>query len=204
MKQIAKLHEKFWWISNSHICNVRCIWVKNNILYNYKNIFNQHDAFPITPIWVEKVLLYQVNNFSNTIPCRNNIDVNHTFRMRMSWKYCILWKTYFIAIQCVTWQQCSDKSYQRAQQRPPLFSAFPHHARMDIKGRTKSRERAVRPEMRAGWHRSVALDGRPEDAFSDGYSHRKVSPTPSNFLVKPGRALANGCSHGQLSVRPSA
>ena len=90
---------------------------------------------------------------------------------------------------------------QHAQQRPPLLSVFPHHARMGIKGRPESRERAVRPGWRAGSHRSVALDERSGDASPGGYSHRKVSPAPSDFLVEPERALANGHSHGQFSVR---
>ena len=91
---------------------------------------------------------------------------------------------------------------QRAQQRPSLLSAFPHHARTGIKGRPESLERAVRPGQRAGLHRSVAvaLDGRPGDAFPGGYSHRKVSQAPSDFLVEPDRAPTNGCSHGRLST----
>ena len=75
---------------------------------------------------------------------------------------------------------------------------------MGVKGRPESRKEAVRPVRRAGSHRSVALDERPGDASSGGYSHRKISPAPSDFLVEPDRALANGRSHGQFSVRAGA
>ena len=111
----------------------------------------------------------------------------------------ILWRTVLgSTLSHVLPHQHTD---QRAQQRPLLLSAFPHHARMGIKGRLKSREEAVRPGRRAGSVRSVALDERPGDASPGGYSHRKVSPAPSDFLVEADRALANGRSHGQFSVR---
>ena len=83
---------------------------------------------------------------------------------------------------------------QRAKQRPLLLSTFPHHARMGIKGRLKSLERAVGPGRRAGSHRSVALGERPGDASPGGYAHRKVSPST---LRLPGGA---GPSTGEWAL----
>ena len=116
------------------------------------------------------------------------------------------WNRLFFETDCTrqyTQSRFSPPAYRpaRAAATPYYSRPPPHHAPIGIKGRPESRERAVRPGRRAGSHRSIALDERPGDAYPGGYSHRKVSPAPSDYLVQPDRALGNGRSHGQLSVR---